>query len=84
MLANGKIIEAKNLAPEPENAFEIPPEVMIMEGVVGTWHTHVKGDSNLSAEDYVGFLQWPNLTHWIVSREGVRGYVIEDGVVLNL
>lgn len=83
ILSTGKIIECKNIAEEPENSFEIGPEDMIREGVVATWHTHPRTSANLSVDDYAGFLNWPNLTHYIVSREAVRAYTVLHGMVVN-
>lgn len=86
ILGNGRAIEVKNIAPEPANSFEIAPEQMIKPGrrVTGTWHTHPGGKANLSHEDYAGFLNWPNLTHYIIGVDGVRGYKVQDGLVVNV
>ena len=86
VLSGGRVIKTQNVAANTVMSFEIPPEEMIKPGrtVVGTWHTHPGQPANLSHEDYAGFLNWPELTHWIVGTDGVRGYKVDNGLVLNL
>jgi hypothetical protein len=42
--------------------------------------------ANLSEQDYAGFLQWPDLTHWIVGeRDGeplAIEYIVDNGLVV--
>lgn len=85
ILRNGKIIETTNIAENPELGFEVPVEELFKfhDDLVGTWHTHPGQNSNLSERDYFGFLQWPDLTHYIIGTDGVSAYIVEDGVVLN-
>lgn len=84
ILEDDVVIEVTNIAENPADAFKISADDLILyaETAVGTWHTHPRGDANLSEQDYVGFLQWPKLTHYIVGRDGVRSYQVHDGFVL--
>jgi proteasome lid subunit RPN8/RPN11 len=81
----GKIIECENIAEDKEKGFEIPPEEMLKyEGKIkATWHTHPQGLANLSEKDYYGFSMWPDLKHYIIGTDGVRGYVLKDGLIYN-
>lgn len=84
ILQSGKVIEAKNLHPKPDNGFILDCKALLEheDKLVGTWHTHVGGrPSQLSQEDYLGFRQWPGLTHYIVAHDGVRAYRVEDNFV---
>lgn len=83
VLSDGKAVECNNSHPEPSNGFVIPARALLKhEGrIKGTWHTHPHGDSLLSQEDYAGFSQWPDLTHFIIGLDGVRAYRVEDGII---
>lgn len=85
ILTGDKVIEVKNIAEEPERGFEIDAEEMIKHeaDLIGTWHTHPGEGSNLSERDYLGFLMWPKLTHYIIGVGSVSSYNVQDGVVLN-
>lgn len=82
----GRVIEVRNVASDPTKAFRIDPKETIKwlaKGAVATWHTHPHTDSNLSGEDYSCFLLWDDLTHYVVSRDHVATYVVEDGLVVQ-
>jgi proteasome lid subunit RPN8/RPN11 len=85
ILKGNRMCEVVNVHPNPENGFEIDPEAIVRheDQLKATWHTHPNGDPNLSEDDYVCFLNWPHLEHYIVSKNGIRRYVVEDGVVVN-
>lgn len=81
----GKVIEVTNHCNEPEEGFEFGADdilSMLNEGIA-TWHTHPGQSSNLSAQDYEGFLNFPDLKHYIVGNDGVRCYHVEDGLILQ-
>jgi proteasome lid subunit RPN8/RPN11 len=86
ILTDGMIVECENIAEEPEKGFEIPPEDLVEyeSRLIGTWHTHPGEGSNLSERDYLGFLMWPKLTHYIIGTDGVSSYTVENGIVLNV
>lgn len=85
ILSNGEIIHLDNVSPIPENAFEVRPGDLITyeDRAVASWHTHPTTEAELSGEDYVGFLMWPDLLHLIISATEVRGYVVKNGAVHN-
>ena len=83
VLTDGMVFQLENLHDNPEVGFRISGtelykyETMLM----GTWHTHPGKTSVLSQEDYNGFLNWPDLTHFIVGIDGVRAYRVEGDVI---
>lgn len=85
ILNGNRMVEVMNTHPEPENGFEISADSIVRHdgNIKATWHTHPNGSSTLSGEDYACFLNWPDLEHYIISKEGVRRYVVVDGVVMN-
>lgn len=84
--ATGEVYPVDNVHAEPTKGFRLKPDDMLQlmqeHEITGTWHTHPEGDSTLSQEDYAGFLQWPDLEHYIVSKDGVAKYIVDDGLVL--
>lgn len=84
-MSNGQLIELENVSPEPDKSFSVDPAALVQheDDAVATWHTHPTGPAGLSGQDYLGFLQWPDLLHVIVSPEGCLGYIIRKGAVLN-
>lgn len=85
ILKSGEIIEAENIHPNPDEGFDVSAEVLVKyDGeIVGAFHTHPSSTSNLSADDYQGFLNWPDLLHFIIGSDGVRCFRVRDGVVFN-
>lgn len=88
VLKDGTIVEGANLHDEPEKGFRLDPMTLLEneDELAGTWHTHPDSDPNLSQEDYAGFLNWPNLSHFIIGlRAGevvVKEYIVENGLVV--
>jgi proteasome lid subunit RPN8/RPN11 len=86
IIKHNRVIEVKNIHPQPELGFEIDPEAILRHEheLEGTWHTHPSGPATLSGEDYTCFLSWPHLQHYIIGGDGiVRRYIVKDGVILN-
>ncbi len=85
VLKDGAVIELDNVAEEPEQGYEIAAKDVVKyeDDIVATWHTHPNHDSNLSERDYFGFLMWPNLKHYVVGTNGVAGYIVKDGIIIN-
>lgn len=87
---NGKVVELVNIHENPIDGFSFSAQDSLdwlaSGDAISTWHTHPGGDPNLSEQDYAGFLQWPDLTHWVVGlRDGeplAVEYVIDDGLVV--
>jgi len=69
----GAIVELENIHETPDLGFHIEPKAFLE-------------DPNLSEEDMAGFLQWPELKHYIVGiRDGapaVQAFIVADGFVL--
>lgn len=86
ILSGGETLESKNIHPEPEKGFEIDPEDILkhIDELAGTWHTHPNTSSVLSAEDFNCFKQWPDLTHYIISGDGIRVYKVIRGAVVDV
>ena len=84
VLKNGRLIETENTHEDPIKGFRIDARELLKheDNLAGTWHTHPGMSANLSNEDRKGFLQWPHLTHYIIGTDGVRSYVVEDGMVM--
>jgi len=84
ILNDGQIIEVDNIHGDPEHGFEIPAEMLVRheKKLSGTWHTHPNGTSQYSQMDHLGFSQWPQLTHFIISPAGVIGYKVVNGSVV--
>jgi proteasome lid subunit RPN8/RPN11 len=84
ILRTGEVIEVPNICPEPAHGFEMRGEDLIKYTPIAaaSWHTHPGEDSNLSSDDFFGFLNWPELAHFIIGKDGVTKFVVEDGDVL--
>lgn len=84
VLADNSIIEVENIAEDPTTQFEISQEVFenYESTAIATWHSHTATNSNLSLEDYATFLALPEFTHWIISKNRVVSFIVEDGAVL--
>lgn len=84
VLNDGEVVEVPNVSNTPERGFDVSPEDVMKYGdiALSTWHTHPKATFNLSAIDMQTFLNWSNLSHFIIGNNGVREYVVEDGEVL--
>lgn len=83
ILKTGEIVEVPNICAEPEQGFDMRGEDLIKYPAISsaTWHTHPDEDSNLSAGDYVTFLNWPELDHYIIGNDGVTKFQVRDGDV---
>lgn len=84
ILSDGKIIETANVAGDPLEAFEIPDAELLLyeDEAIASWHTHPGVSSQLSFDDFEGFLMWPQLKHYIVGNDGVACYVVRKGAVV--
>lgn len=90
ILKDGTIVEIGNIAEEKSDGYEMDPVAVlpfIKDGSIeATWHTHPDSSSNLSGEDYAGFLAWPMFEHVIVGTTNgvveVSRYRVTDGLVI--
>jgi proteasome lid subunit RPN8/RPN11 len=87
LLAGNSLVEVKNIANDPVMGYLMDPEEVLPyltnSMIVGTWHTHPNGSAQLSGEDFKGFLAWPQLVHYVIGRDGVKCYKVENGAVLE-
>lgn len=85
ILDSDTVVECRNVAPEPEDTFDVAPEEILLycDLAAATWHTHPGGGSNLSVGDRETFLLWPDLLHYIVGENSITCYRIENGNVLK-
>jgi proteasome lid subunit RPN8/RPN11 len=83
----GHIHLVENVHAEPEKGYRMDAVAALRllndQDITATVHTHPKGDSNLSQEDYAGFSLWPELTHYVVGHDGVTKYWFENGLLLQ-
>jgi proteasome lid subunit RPN8/RPN11 len=90
ILDDGSTIEIENVAEDKTDSYDMNPEEVLphLEAgrVRGTWHTHPGSDPNLSGDDYLGFLGYPDLEHSIIGiRDGevtVTRWRVQDGLVV--
>jgi len=89
---NGRIlevVETLNISPQPNDNFMFNPDDLqtyVFSGehkTKATWHTHPTDNANLSANDYVGFLNYPELKHIIVAKDEIRIYEVKDGAIFQ-
>lgn len=71
--SDGWIFELENVSATPLVSFDVAPADLISldDSVIALWHTHPGGPSNLSAEDYMAFRNWPDLLHVIIGQDGI-------------
>ena len=80
------IQEVQNQAPDPENGFEFGFEDLHRlddPKTLATFHTHPNASSNLTNLDYVAFMSYPKLKHYIVGNDGVRCYRVHKGQIIE-
>ena len=53
-------------------------EHVLSEETVATWHTHPNETSVLSIGDYDTFTNYPHLGHYIVGKDGVQKYEVDQ------
>ena len=84
-IVNGKVVEVQNCHADPEHGFLVKAEdiVKYADSASATWHTHPGQDANLSTDDFIAFLNWPKLKHYVVGADGVRCFVVEKGSLVE-
>jgi proteasome lid subunit RPN8/RPN11 len=86
ILKDGRAFQTENMHGQPTNGFIIAGADLLAHeaDLLGTWHTHPASPATLSQEDYNGFRNWPQLTHFIIGTDGVRAYRLDAGVVTEI
>ena len=84
--SSGTLVELVNICDQPEEGFQLSPDavqVLFEDDTVATWHTHPGETSTLSTGDYGSFQAYPHLRHYVVGKDGVSCYKVdEDGAVV--
>lgn len=86
IVTNQGIIELKNVAENPEQGFEISTEDLSKlddPNTIGTFHTHPNGSSNLSMDDYMSFLNYPRLVHYIYGQQGLKKFQVREDFIIE-
>jgi proteasome lid subunit RPN8/RPN11 len=84
VLTSGEVVEVENICPDKTNGFEVKAEDILKyeDQIISSWHTHPGAKSCLSPNDYYGFLNYTNWTHFIVGTEGITEYTVENGAII--
>lgn len=84
-MKSGQVQELKNVHPEPLLGFRIDPAEVIKycDDAEATWHTH-ENEAYPSGADFLTFVNWPNMVHYIIGSDGVRCYKVERTAVLEI
>lgn len=85
VLKTGEIVEVANICQDPADGFEFSGADLLKyaDDAEASWHTHPGLPSNLSVADHQGFLNYPDLIHYIVGEDGVAKYIVQKGRVLR-
>lgn len=86
VLADNTVVECVNGHDDPQygakyrsaDLFDFVYNPDTENKAVATWHTHPNVSCNLSGEDYVAFKNHPHLTHYIVGKDGVATYTVNE------
>lgn len=87
---DGAVLELPNVHEEPTKGFRMGVNDILEHfgDAEATWHTHPGMDPNLSEDDFAGFSNWPDLTHYIVGvRDGepkVVGYKFDGDALVQV
>ena len=84
-IVEDEIVEVKNQHPDPVNFFDVAVEDIdaYEDKSWAIWHTQPHQTSQLSYEDYSGFLNFPDHKHIVIGGDGLRVYRVENGAVLK-
>ncbi len=84
---DGDVVELINVSNDRVKGFSVSGEDLMTWFASGqaksSWHTHDGKSANLSADDYQGFLNWPEMDHYIISHSAIHRYYTVNGAVLE-
>ncbi|URG13841.1 hypothetical protein [Acinetobacter phage vB_AbaS_TCUP2199] len=86
ILKDGTQIEVPNIHKEPSNFFAMDPAEIekYKDQIAYFWHSHVDDNINLSLDDYLSFLAYPDHRHRIYnSRDEYAEYYVRRDFVLR-
>ena len=86
ILKSGAVKEVKNISLNPRRSFEFPEDELQahVEETLAFWHSHPKGNANLSVEDYLSFLNYPKHLHVIFCYDKYAVYGVRNNLVIRL
>lgn len=80
---SGQVVQLENLAENKETSFSI--DVTKLPGDVAIlWHSHPSNLDNLSVDDYLNFLQFPDYTHRIYAKDSYADYYVRNNMVFRV
>lgn len=84
-IIRGKVVEVDNVHPDSADFFEVSLEDLEqhLDKAQAVWHTQPNRTSQLSYEDYLGFLNFPEHKHIVIGLDGLRVYKVENGSVIK-
>lgn len=82
ILNDGSTVEVENLATDSKRDFSFNVE-NLPNNVIGFWHSHPNNDENLSTEDYIKFLQFPDFIHRIYTKDSFSEYYVRENLVFK-
>lgn len=77
---DGELVHLPNLADDPTNNFSFDKS-LLPDNVATLWHSHPSNDCNLSVEDYLAFLQFPQYNHRIYAKNTCIEYYVRNNMV---
>lgn len=83
---NKSLVELKNVNDNPMEGFSLSEDdLSLLEEpcVLGTFHTHPGGSSNLSVSDYLTFKNYPRLQHYICGKDGIKCFITRGGILVE-
>ncbi len=83
ILASGEVVAADGEADQHNFTMNSQFLLKYINDAVATWHTHPAATANLSLYDWDTFVSNPDLKHFIIAVDEVRGYEVVNGSVLN-
>lgn len=79
---DGEPQNLENVAQDKTRNFAFDPK-LVPADATGLWHSHPNGDVNLSVEDYIKFLQFPEYNHRIYSKDKYAEYYVRGDLVFR-
>ena len=82
VLGDGTIKSVPNIHPDPHDNFAMDATVLDDPEVVATWHTHPRSGANLTVSDYLSFMSYPDLRHYIISASEIWCYRMDNDILV--
>lgn len=84
-IVDDEIVEVENLHPDPRKYFDVSIEDIEKYELISwaIWHSQPMTTSQLSYEDYAGFVNFPEHKHIVIGSDGLRIYRVKNGAVVK-